>query len=363
MKITFFSPRSNLSGGLRVIATYAQMLQDRGHTVTIVTPSKPEHGWKTRVKSALRGAPPPPPETGGHFDPITVPVIETGRADFHLPSEVVPDSDVLIATWWETAFAVAAQPDDKGQKCYLVQGHEVFDPLPWQISRGSYYLPLKPIVIAGWLADVLRTEYGRDDAVLAPNGIDLKQFHAPPRAKAERPTIGFLYSTSAIKGSETVLRAITRLQGEWPDLQVIAFGTQPVAPELPLPPDSVYHQQPDQSFIREIYAACDLFICGSTSEGFFLPLLEAMACRTPLVSTRVGAAPDLITEDVTGHIVDVGNDEDLAVACAKILSLTDADWSAMSEACLTLAKQHSWDKACDRFEHILQDLVTDRGSG
>lgn len=345
-----------------MIATYAQLLQDRGHTVTILTPSKPEYGWKTRVKSKLRVAPPPPPETEGHLDHISVPIVETGRADFHLPCDVAPDSDILIATWWETAFAVAAQASEKGQKCYLVQGYEVFEHLPWQVSRGTYYLPLKPIVIAGWLGEILGREYKRDDVVLAPNGIDLEQFHAPPRGKADQPTVGFLYSTSAIKGSITVLRAIERLQSRLPNLQVVAFGTQPVDPDMPLPEGSKYYQQPDQSFIREIYAACDVFICGSTSEGFFLPLLEAMACRTPLVSTRVGAAPDLITEGVTGHIVDVGDDEALAESCAKILSLSDAEWRTMSDACLAVAKQHSWDKACDRFEHILQDIVDSGGA-
>lgn len=363
MRITFLSPRSNLSGGLRVIAIHAQMLQDRGHDVTIVVPAKRQVGAKSQaktwVKSLMQGRlPEREPDEGGHFDQITVPIVEASREDFLFTQDDIPDGDILIATWWETAFAAAAMPEEKGRKCYLIQGHEVFDPLPWQISRATYFLPLQPLVIASWLDDVLRQTYGREDAITVPNGTDLSQFNAEPRNKSPSPRVGFLYSTNPIKGTGTVLKAIDRLLRDFPDLHVVAFGTEAVSDELPLPQNSTYHRQPAQDFIRDIYSDCDVFLGGSTSEGFFLPLLESMACRTPVVSTRVGAAPDLIVDGQTGFIVDVGDAAALASAAATVLNLTNEDWTTMSQACLDVARRNGWEQASDRMEHVLETLVT-----
>lgn len=358
MRITFLSPRSNLSGGLRVIAIHAQMLQDRGHDVTIVVPSKPQVGTrdqaKTWAKSLLKGKlPERAPDETGHFDQITVPVVEAGRDDFLFTADDIPDGDALIATWWETAFSAAAMPPAKGRPFYLIQHHEVHDFLPWQISRSTYFLPLKHLVVSNWLGRVMARDYGRDDTILVPNGVDLTHFTAPARGKQDHPTVGLLYSTNAIKGTGTLLRAINEMRKTLPDLHVRAFGAEPTSDDLPLPPGSDYLCRPEQSEIPALYAGCDLFLCGSTSEGYFLPLLEAMACGCPLVSTDVGAARDLITAGVNGVVVPVGDAQAIAAQALPILTSGEADWQAMSQASRAVAARHSWDDACDRLEAAL----------
>src|SRR5438552_1934194 len=73
-----------------------------------------------------------------------------------------------------------------------------------------------------------------------------------------------------------------------PELRVISFGMRSPAESLPLPAGTDFVQRPAQDRIRELYAQCDVWLCGSRSEGFGLPVLEAMACRCPVVSTKVG---------------------------------------------------------------------------
>ncbi|SLN53428.1 D-inositol 3-phosphate glycosyltransferase [Falsiruegeria litorea R37] len=360
MRITFLSPRSNLSGGLRVIAIHAQMLQDRGHEVSIVVPAKRQVGAKTQAKtwakSLIRGRlPDREPDEGGHFDQITVPIVEAGRDDFLFTHDDIPDGDALIATWWETAFSAAAMPPSKGRPYYLIQHHEVHDFLPWQISRSTYYLPLKHFVVSNWLGQVMASEYGQNDAVLVPNGVDLSHFSAPPRDKQDHPTVGLLYSTNAIKGTGTLLQAIEQIRAALPDLRVRAFGAEPMSDDLPLPPGSDYLCRPEQAQIPALYAGCDLFLCGSTSEGYFLPLLEAMACGCPLVSTDVGAAQDLITPGVNGAIVDVGDAAAIADHALRILKAPNADWQAMSQVSRDVAAAHTWAHACDRLETALRE--------
>ncbi|MFG0252005.1 MAG: hypothetical protein ACF8NJ_03935, partial [Phycisphaerales bacterium JB038] len=58
MRITFLLPAIDLSGGVKVVATYARMLSERGHEVTVVSPERPlsanPRSWASRLKGGWR---------------------------------------------------------------------------------------------------------------------------------------------------------------------------------------------------------------------------------------------------------------------------------------------------------------------
>ena len=120
----------------------------------------------------------------------------------------MPDADVVVATWWETAEWVNALDPRKGAKVYFIQHHEVFPYLPVDRSRATYQLPLRKVVISRWLLDVMREEYGDGSVDLVPNSVDSAQFFAAPRGKQSVPTFGFIYSTSGFKGLNVMLAAL-----------------------------------------------------------------------------------------------------------------------------------------------------------
>jgi starch synthase len=47
-----------------------------------------------------------------------------------------------------------------------------------------------------------------------------------------------------------------------------------------------------------------VFVCPSIYEPFGLVILEAMACETPVVASRVGGIPEIVVEGETGYLVD-----------------------------------------------------------
>jgi glycosyltransferase involved in cell wall biosynthesis len=61
----------------------------------------------------------------------------------------------------------------------------------------------------------------------------------------------------------------------------------------------------------------------SSAESFGMTLIEAMACATPVVGSRVGGIPYVIDDEVTGLLVAPGEADELAAACRRLL--TDAD--------------------------------------
>ena len=71
------------------------------------------------------------------------------------------------------------------------------------------------------------------------------------------------------------------------------------------------------------FQALDLYVAPQRWEGFGLTPLEAMACGTPVVATRVGAFEDLIADGVTGHLVEVGDADAIASHVRELIANAD----------------------------------------
>jgi glycosyltransferase involved in cell wall biosynthesis len=355
MRITFVLPYAGLSGGIRVLAIYAERLQRRGHDVFVVsTMGKPS--LRQRIAQFLRGDIfKPEGQNPSHFN--TSDVCHQKLATNKVTEADVPDADVVMASWWETAEWVAPWSPAKGAKAYFIQHHEVFDYLPVDRVKATYRLPFHKIVISKWLAELMASQYGDENTSLVRNSVDTQQFHAPQRGKQAIPTVGLLYSELLWKGCAVSFAAIALAAQAIPNLKVIAFGEKAPSEALPLPPNTVYVRCPDQQAIKDVYAHCDVWLCGSFSEGFGLTVLEAMACRCPVVSTAVGGPIDLLQSGINGYLVPIGGVEQLAQGITSILALPDSQWREMSEAAYQTAVQYSWDDATDLLEAALEKAI------
>ena len=167
----------------------------------------------------------------------------------------VPNADVIIATWWETAEWVAQLSPSKGVKAYLIQDHEIFPYLPVERAAATWRLPLHKIVVSQWLADLARTEYGDPHVSLVPNAVDHQLFWAPSRKKQTVPTVGLLYSTALRKACIIALQAFILASEHFPELRLVAFGAAEPVPELSLPQRVEFHLRPPQAKLRELYCA------------------------------------------------------------------------------------------------------------
>jgi glycosyltransferase involved in cell wall biosynthesis len=359
MRVSFLLGCATLGGGTRVIAMYAEHLRRRGHDVLVVSSATRLPPLPSRIKMLLKGRGWPTGRPGpSHLDGLEVErlIIDRFRP---ITDNDLPDADVVVATWWETAEWVARLSERKGAKVYLIQQMESnFVNQPVESVEATWRLPMQKIVVSRWLADLARERFGDPDSIVVPNGIDLDLFHAPPRGKQRRPTVGMLYAPGRPhKGNATAFAAIEIARRQLPDLHVRAFGTADILPSLPLPAGSDYTRLPPQSSIREIYARCDVWLCASTSEGFHLPPHEAMACRCPVISTRVGGPMDIIEDGVNGYLLDVGDSEGLARRLIDVLSLPEGEWRQMSEAAYATAQSFDWEDATALFESALEVAI------
>jgi glycosyltransferase involved in cell wall biosynthesis len=356
MKITFVLPFSGLQGGIRVLAIYADKLSKRGHDVSTV-----ETPWsiplKRKIKSLVLGRGWPKNHLeGSHFDTVNVPKKKLDK-DRYVVDTDVPDADVVVSTYYPTNFGVINLSPSKGAKAFFIQNYELEPGKSNDRLDATWRMPVHKIVISKWLAALASDKFGDHDVSHVPNSVDLDQFHAEPREKAKRPTVGLLYSTSWMKGCRTALEALKQVEDQLPGLRLISFGAEKPGLDLPLPSYAEFHYQPAQSKLRELYAQCDLWLCGSAREGFHLPPLEAMACRCPVVSTRVGGPEDTVIEGINGYTVDIGDTASLGARLLEVLKLSPIDWKKMSDAAYATATGFSWDDATLLFEKALEHAI------
>jgi glycosyltransferase involved in cell wall biosynthesis len=356
MKITFVLPTLSLTGGIRVVGIFAELLRKRGHEVFVISVPHQRPSLRQQVKSLLRGQ-------GWISPPQTPSFFENSNVEHHITERWrpisdadVPDADVVVATWWETAEWVAKLSPSKGAKAYFIQHHEVFEYLPQDRVEATWLLPLHKITISQWLLDLARTKYGDRQVSLAPPSVDTKQFDAPRRNKQQVPTVGMFYSETPWKGTDIALKAFSLAAANIPNLRLVAFGLEAPSSELPLPPNTEYVVQPDQDKLRDFYSKCDAWLFASRSEGFGLPLLEAMACRTPVIGTPAGAAPEILSGGA-GILVKPEDPQAMASAIEQICQLPDPEWQAMSDTARAKVLNYTWEDATDLFEKGLKAAV------
>lgn len=359
MRVTFVLSDANLSGGVRAVSIYAEKLKARGHQVTVVSrPKPPPFQLRRQIKSLLTGGgwPANPHSDHHHLAGTSVEhrVIDSWRP---IRDEDVPDADVVVATWWETAEWVAAFSARKGAKAYFIQHHEVvFNEQPVERVAATWHLPLHKIVCARWLKELAATEYGDTVVDHVPYGVDHGLFHAEPRGRHRPSTVGVMYSPSTWKGCDISFKAYELAGDRVRGLKLLTFGSSRPNEDLPIPQGAEYFYRPPQPKIREIYAACDAWLFGSRCEGYGLPLLEAMACRTPVIATPTGAGPELCA-DGGGILIPHNDPQAMAAAIEKICMLPDSRWREMSDAALATAQKYNWDESTRLFEAALERAI------
>lgn len=353
MRITFVVATIDLGGGIRVIAQYAEALRQRGHEVLVVSPAPYPYGRIEKFRNKFF-----PRETGittSHFDATGVPVkfLERYRP---VRASDVPPADFIIATWWETAEWIASFPDKCGVKVHFVQGYEIWNGQKDRVDA-SLRLPTKKITISSWLKDVLVDRLGSDQPKVIFNGVDNATFSLPRRQMPDTPTIGFVYSPLFIKGTDIAIAAITRAKERVPNLRGIAFGHKSPESSLALPDFVEYFQAPSQEEIRRIYGKCSAWLFCSREEGFGLPILEALACGTPVLAMPAGAAPDILIHG-GGVLLESHCHEDMAIEIAKISEMKFDQWEDLSCTAEIISRNFSVEKSVNAIEKfLLSNLV------
>jgi glycosyltransferase involved in cell wall biosynthesis len=111
------------------------------------------------------------------------------------------------------------------------------------------------------------------------------------------------------------------------------------------------------SEIAKYYAAADIYINPSLYESFGMSIFEAMAAGLPVVTTRVGAVPELISHQQSGLLVDVADPAAIADAVVQLFANPEL-FASIPRVARQVARQFSWDAICSQLMQEYQTLLS-----
>lgn len=196
-----------------------------------------------------------------------------------------------------------------------------------------------------------------------PNGVDLARFHpvAPDRKLHIRKELGLPSGPIAIfAGRLEREKRIDQLVALWPQVRLsipsavlVVAGAGGLANALAsarIKGVILAGPQPD---LRDWYAAADVFVLPSEAEGLSNAMLEALATGLPCVATKVGAAPELLSDGL-GCLVDV--DDDKGLVSALISALHGLSGHSAHRARDTVVLNYSIDVTASRLANLYREL-------
>lgn len=194
------------------------------------------------------------------------------------------------------------------------------------------------------------TDEGRIGATLARYGV-------------RRPYLVSVCRAYAHKNLAGLLRALARLRsGGHRDVQLVLVGDRyrtgheldRLAAELGLGGSAVFTGYVGNDELSDLYSGAAVFAFPSLAEGFGLPVLEAMACGAPVVSSDATSLPEVVGQ--AGVLADARDPDAFAGALARVLD-DDALRAELRAKGLARVKEFTWEKCAQDTLAVYRELA------
>jgi len=339
--INFIIWNVTCTGGIRVYFELINQLIKKGHKVNVVY-AEGDYSWfpiKANMIKVLT-----------HFKYGTW--SNMIYSTFSLAKNI-PEADVTVATWCFPAFPMFL--NGKGEKFQFFLHYEplFFNGLKKQFTILSIKLPSIKIVNSTWLQKILKEKHGIDSFLFHP-GINHKIFKPIKVKKPKKKRIVCLgKDTVPAKGVQDALEAMKIVLRKRSDVELVFYGVSPLVTKTTVPYKFV--KFPTDKQLAELYNSANIVLCPSWYESFPFPPLEAMATRTPVVTTRLGTEDYAFNEE-NCLVVEPRKPKEMAEAILRLLSDRYLQEQFRKEGIKT-AKKFTWENSANTVERIFKTHI------
>lgn len=238
---------------------------------------------------------------------------------------------VLAPDWLRripTVVSVDATPlqyDELGVFYAHERSHPAAERLKWEANRRCFERAAHLVSWSAWAKAGLVDGYGvaPEKITVIPPGVDAAGWASPRRDGAADGPVRILFVGGDLerKGGVVLLDAVRRLRGATLGRDVELHLVTPA--DVRTGDGIVVHRDltPNSVALRALYQRCDVFCLPTRGDCLPMVLSEAGAAGLPLVSTAVGAIPEIVRDGETGFVVP----QDDADAVARVLDDLVAD--------------------------------------
>jgi glycosyltransferase involved in cell wall biosynthesis len=344
MKITLLLPGRGFSGGVRCGIRMANELLHRGHDVQILY-RKDTFTAKSIARYLYR-----------KFILVAqkdwVAQFIGKYASFrNLTAELVGERDAVIAVGPDCVGEIMTLPDYCGRKVFYAHGLTLRDP---KLRQAAWEKDIPKIAVSNYVRQEMLQAGVNSIVGVVPNGIDTSEYY-PVQPLYGRARVGTIYGSGIAKDPETIISVFAELHQLRPSLPLVCFGTDRRPKQLSQTVQ--YKRFPSISDARVLYSESAVWFCASRSEGFGMPVLEAMACGCAVVSTDCGGPGDYLKSGVNGIIVKKENPAKMTDEILKILDDKSKRAHIVKNALETI-KTLSWSSAASKMEAAMEKIVS-----
>lgn len=355
MKINIVVPGLYKSGGMRAIYEISDGLAKKGHSVNIYYPQIPfnsyegELNWYSLknyywdIKMYHYNKKNHEYFKSGKFNVIKVP---------YITDLFVEDADIVIATAWQTVTNVKKLSDQKGQKIYFIQDYEDWRGSLKNIDK-SYKEGITSVTTCRYLHDLILTKFNVESRYIY-YGLNFDLFSNPGKVyDSKNKTITFINHSADKKNTKASIQITNSIKKKYPEIIVNSFGVL----EYKELPDYVNNQiNPSEEKIRDLYCQSDIFLYTSKVEGFGMPPCEAMACKSAVVSTNVGAIPEYSENGQSALLHDPSDIEGMISSVERLIIDNNLLKKISENGYLKVRNMLSWEKAVNEWAALMYEL-------
>jgi len=320
MKISFVEPHLKIYGGIRRIIEIANRLAARDHDVTIFHSDGSPCKWmrcNVKIKSYAE-------VLKEEHDVIIY--NDPNPIDYNL----VKKAKAKLKIFYILELYNKQLLKEVNLKIYLPRNRRML------ILKKSLYSPYLKLSNATWGKKWLKENMNIDTSLLL-GGVNTKMFH-PVKVERYPNEIRILCSGDRRerKGTKTILEAIEIAKKEEPRIVL----------------DTYHNKEIPQEKMAEKYSSADIFVEGSWQAGWNNPVVEAMACKIPVVCTDIGGVKDFAFHEKTALLVPIKDPKAMATAILRLIKDENLR-NKLRENAFNHIRQFDWDKSTKILEGIL----------
>jgi glycosyltransferase involved in cell wall biosynthesis len=212
---------------------------------------------------------------------------------------------------------------------------------------------------------IVAIHHGVDHHRFFPNDVEAAREDVRRRFGIEGRYVLYVSNHQRKKNTERLVEAFGLLAADDPDITLVLTGWH--SPKFALVQQrisdlglqervKVLGHVPDDA-LPPLYTAASVFALPSLHEGFGIPVLEAMACETPVVASDVYALAEVCGD--AAELCDPYSVESIAGALRRVLS-DPARAAELREKGLARASEFSWQRAAERHLECYEQAVARR---
>lgn len=182
------------------------------------------------------------------------------------------------------------------------------------------------------------TGISADRFVVCHHGVDSKIFQPKSGTKTESYFF-HISNDEPRKNIHRIVKAFSRLRRKYPVELVLKLPREALSKYQGIEGVRVITGYLNSEELAELYRNALAFVFPSLYEGFGMPILEAMSCGCPVITSNVSACPEVA--DQAALLVDPRNEEELEIAMAAFCNEENL-YTRLASAGLQRSKHFSW---------------------